>query len=257
MSRLLRLMVRMNAPRLFYMIDLRKAIMAESLSQKHAQAENIHSLSVRLKKIYDLILPNQPLWDIGCDHGYVGLHAYRNRLCTEVNLVDQSREVLHSTYRRIAEWFPERTGEGLRVWCLDAGREALPISSGTVVMAGLGTGTIARMIVNLFPEKLPVEVRLVLASTFTGERLRLELLRWGWRLQHEELYPENGHVRQILACGTEGEIIHPFWNRSSISADNGLLEAFLKERRQYFSVCQSRMPDLLYLKKSLISKFGI
>lgn len=240
-----------------YKIGLQKAIMAESLSQKDPQSGNVSSLSVRLKNIYDLILPNQPLWDIGCDHGYVGLHAYRNRLCTEVNLVDQSREVLHSTYLRIAEWFPERAGEELRVWCLDAERKALPISSGTVVMAGLGTGTIVRMIVNLFSENVPAEVRLVLASTFSGERLRLGLLRLGWRLQHEELYPENGHARQILACGTEGEIIHPFWNRSSISADNGLLEAFLKERRQYFSVCQSSMSDLLYLKNSFISNFGI
>ena len=154
-------------------------------------SENIHSLSDRLKKVYDLILPNQPLWDIGCDHGYVGLHAHRNRLCTEINLVDQSREVLHSTHLRITEWFPEKTGEELRVWCLDAEREALPISSGTVVMAGLGTPTIVRMITNLFPENVPAEVRVVLASTFTGERLRLRLMRLGWRLQHEELYPEN------------------------------------------------------------------
>ena len=231
--------------------------MAESLSQRHPQSENIRPLSARLQNIYDLILPDQPLWDIGCDHGYVGLHAYRNRLCTEINLVDQSREALHGTYLRIAEWFPEKTGEGLRVWCLDAERETLSISRGTVVMAGLGTGTIVRIIENLFPENVPAEVRIVLASTFSGERLRLGLLRLGGRLQHEELYPENGHVRQILACGTEGEIIHPFWNRSSISAENGLLDEFLKERRQYFSVCQSLMPDLLYLKKSLIAKFGI
>jgi len=231
--------------------------MAESLSQKDPQTGSVHSLSVRLKTVYNLILPKRPLWDIGCDHGYVGLHAHHNRLCTEVNLVDQSREVLDSTRLRIAEWFPGGTGEGLRVWCLDAEREALPISAGTVVMAGLGTPTIVRVIANLFPENVPTEVRVVLASTFTGERLRLRLMRLGWRLQHEALYLENGHVRQILACGAEGEIIHPFWNEAPISADNGLLEAYLGERRQYFSVCQSRMPDLLHLRKSFMSSFGM
>jgi tRNA (adenine22-N1)-methyltransferase len=221
------------------------------------QAEHIPLLSVRLKNIYNLILPNQPFWDIGCDHGYVGLHAYRNRLCTEVNLVDQSSEALQNTSLRIAEWFPEGPGEGLRIWCRDAACEALPISLGTVVMAGLGTKTIVRMIANLFSDQVPVDVRLVLATTFSGEWLRLMLLRLGWRLQHEELYLENGHVRQLLACGAAGEIIHPFWNSSSLSIDNGLLEAFLQERRQYFSACQSPRSDRLYLKNSFVSSFGI
>jgi hypothetical protein len=56
--------------------------MTEFLPHKHSQAGNIPLLSGRLKKIYDLILADQPFWDIGCDHGYVGLHAYHFSLFT-------------------------------------------------------------------------------------------------------------------------------------------------------------------------------
>ena len=239
-------------------INLSATPMAElMLHQYLLHPADIPPLSARLKSIYNLILAHQPLWDIGCDHGYLGLHVYRNELCPEVHLVDRSREALQSPSLRIAGWFEEGSGEGIHVWCRDAEYEALPISIGTVVMAGIGTNTIVRIMVNLFSGLVPVGVRLVLASAFTGERLRLRMRRMEWRLQHEELYLENGNVRQILTCGVEGEIIQPFWNSSSLSLDNGLLETFLQERRQYFSVCQSSAADLLYLKHSFTDSFGI
>ncbi|NKB69046.1 MAG: hypothetical protein GKR89_18415 [Candidatus Latescibacteria bacterium] len=121
--------------------------------QKHQRTTRGPRLSDRLKLVYNLILCHQPLWDIGCDHGYLGLHAYSQQLCPEVHLVDRSRGALKNTRRRIAKWCPDEAGRRLSIWQRDAIRQTLPISRGTVVMAGLGSKTIIQMIMNLFPRQ--------------------------------------------------------------------------------------------------------
>ena len=214
-------------------------------------------LSFRLQIIYDCIIPDQPLWDIGCDHGYLGLQAHGDGLCSQVHLVDRSSAVIDELRCRVAQCWPEGHGRGLRVWRRDAEKEHLPVAGGTVVMAGLGIWTVLRIADRLFPDGPLPAVRLVLACTLKEEQLRVQLRRRGWRLQHEELFAENGHVRQLLACRAQGESIEPFWNGTALSRDNGLLQLFLTERRRYFSLSQSTEPDLVYLKQALNERFGL
>ena len=95
----------------------------------------------------------------------------------------------------------------------------------------------------------------MLAPTLREELLRVQLRRQGWYLQHEELYSEAGHVRQLQVWESAGESAQPFWNDTALSRDNGLLDMFLAERRRYFSVSQSVDPDLVYLKKALAERF--
>jgi tRNA (adenine22-N1)-methyltransferase len=198
-------------------------------------------LSARLKRVYNRVQPGGPLWDIGCDHGYLGLHAFRSGLCTEVNLVDQSAEVLRRTQPRVDECRLHGPAGNLRVWHADAASEPLPITHGTVVIAGVGHDTALRIVRNLFSNSPADGVMLVLASAPDEERLRLGLARLGWRLRNEELYVEKRHVRQVLTCGRSGQVVDPFWNGSATSVDNGLLERFLDERMAYHRSC--REPD--------------
>jgi len=213
-------------------------------------------LSTRLQIIYDRILPGQPLWDIGCDHAYVGLQAFSSGLCSEVHLVDRALPAIENLRNQIAERWPDGPGEGLRIWHSDAERDALPVAHGTVVMAGVGIFTVLRIMDRVFAGKVPTGVRLVVACTLKEELLRVHLGRLGWRLQHEELYGEAGHVRQLLAWESAGESAEPFWNDTELSRDHGLLDLFLEERRRYFSVNQSTDPDLVYLKEALAERFA-
>lgn len=121
--------------------------------QRHQRTTRVPRLPDRLKLVYNLILCNQPLWDIGCDHGYLGLHAYGKHLCPEVHLVDRSREALKNTRRHVVKWCPGETSSRLLIWEGDATRQTLPINLGTVVMAGLGSKTIIQMIMNLLPHE--------------------------------------------------------------------------------------------------------
>ncbi len=212
-------------------------------------------ISTRLKRIYDHVTPDQPLWDIGCDHGYLGLHAFRNGLSEEVHLVDRSPNACRNVCARIQRWFPERRPEGLCVWHRDAARNSLPIANGTVVLAGIGYRTILGIVINLFAPRSHDGLRLVLCAALKEEHLRLALYRQGWRLQAEELYMENNHVRQLLVCGTEGEILNPFWNGSDGSVENGLLGRYVEERRLYFSACKNPKGDLRFLKEQFAPRF--
>lgn len=216
------------------------------------------SLSVRLQLIYDCIRPDQPLWDIGCDHGYLGLRAHRDGLCSDVHLVDRAPLVVDKLRRQVQELWPDGPGAGLQIWQHDAASEQLAVTEGTVVVAGLGIWTILRVISRTFSGAVPAGVRLVLAATLEEELLRLHLCRQGWRLQHEELYAEAGHVRQLLVWEATGQEAQPFWNGPSPqSLDHGLLEEYLSERRRYFYVSQSADADLVFLKEALTSgSFG-
>lgn len=207
-------------------------------------------LSPRLQLLYDGILPKRPLWDIGCDHGYVGLAAYANRRCPEVHLVDRSERVVADLQKCLAERFP-KGHDGLHLWHCDATKRPLPVTGGTVLMAGMGTETILAVLAKLCPDRPPPDLRLVLASNVNEERLRLALARSDWRLHQETLYRDKRHVRQVIACAADGLPIHPFWNAAAGSHDHGLLEPFLKTRRRYLDSRRSQEPDLLHLRAAL------
>jgi tRNA A22 N-methylase len=213
-------------------------------------------LSSRLQNLYDCVLPDQPLWDIGCDHGNLGLWAYADGSCSEVHLVDRSIQVMDRLRRQVAERWPDGPGQGLQLWHQDAEHQQLPVTTGTVVIAGVGVWTILRIAARIFAGRVPVGVRLVLASLLREELLRVHLCRQGWRLQHEELYAEAGQVRQLLVWESTGESARPFWNDSALSHDHGLLAQYLAERRQYFSVSQSTDADLVFLKTALGERFA-
>ncbi len=214
-------------------------------------------LSPRLQNIYQCIVPGRPLWDIGCDHGYLGLQAFATGLCEPVHLVDRSALVIGQLRQRVEQSWPKGPGVGLQICHCDAEKDELSVRGGTAVLAGLGLWTILRIVDCQFPQGPPKGTRLVLACVLKEEQLRVQLRRRGWFLQHEELFAENGHVRQLLACQASGEPLEPFWNDSDCSRDNGLWPTYLAERRLYFSVSQSSEPDLVYLKQALQQRFGL
>lgn len=100
-------------------------------------------LSLRLQTIYDHLLPGKPVWDFCCDHGYLGLYAYRVGRFPEVHFVDQVPEIIErlkvrfeTKHLQSAE-FPSRAFFHMSA----AEKIKLPLQ-GTVVMAGVGSHTI-------------------------------------------------------------------------------------------------------------------
>jgi tRNA (adenine22-N1)-methyltransferase len=210
----------------------------------------IPPLSDRLGRIAACIVPGKPLWDVGCDHGYLGLHAFGSGLCSHVNLVDRSAEVVRRLEARLSQRFPEGLPSGLNLLHRDAANQDLGIEQGSLVLAGLGPGVTLAILTRQF-EAPAQDFRIVLAPDLNEERLRLSLAQRGWRLQYEELYPHTRHARQILICGRDGEAIHPFWNGSGFSRSNGLLDDYWAQRKIYYAKVRATTDEKVRLKQAL------
>ncbi len=203
-------------------------------------------LSPRLETILACIVPQQPLWDIGCDHGHLGRAAFERGLCPQVHLVDRSPRVI-AALREALEPRPD----GVELWELDAARAPLPLATGTVVMSGIGIWTAIRILTRQLAGSVPDNLRLVFACPVKEELLRLHLAGAGWRLQREVLLLEDDQVRQVIACGAQGEAISPFWNGGDLADDAGLMPRYLKERQSYYQHRQGTDPTLESLRSAL------
>ena len=46
-------------------------------------------LSKRLTAVYENLIPNEDVWDICCDHGYLGAAAYKSTRFSNIYFVDR------------------------------------------------------------------------------------------------------------------------------------------------------------------------
>lgn len=181
----------------------------------------------RFDALYSAILPGKPLWDVGCDHGLVGLRALQEDRVPFVNFVDISAAAIDSLTTRLPTDLAPRSQ--IR---LTRGQD-LPWNevAGTVVLAGLGPATI-RSIVDVIPLASRSRLQLVMSSEKNSDELRSWLDENGWRLVagSEAICRERGRFRLVFAVRyEEGERLRPFGNSIFESFDgmeylNSLIE---------------------------------
>lgn len=95
-------------------------------------------LSPRLQLISDHLIPGEALWDLCCDHGYLGLAAYDSGLFTKVYFVDQVASIMNALEKRFKEChFAEAIKTQASFLCIPGQDIAQPVS-GTLVIAGIG-----------------------------------------------------------------------------------------------------------------------
>lgn len=100
-------------------------------------------LSLRLQTIYDHLLPGKPVWDFCCDHGYLGLYAYRVGRFPEVHFVDQVPEIIERLKVRFESKHLQPADFPSRAFFHVSAAEKIKLPLyGTVVMAGVGSHTI-------------------------------------------------------------------------------------------------------------------
>ncbi len=104
-------------------------------------------LSERLAWIHSRLLSSEPVWDICCDHGILGLAALQSGH-PEVIFVDQVVPILENLRQKLKDSpqiLPEQSDQRHRVLCLDAQNLSEKLY-GTVVVAGVGGFKIADFI---------------------------------------------------------------------------------------------------------------
>ena len=94
----------------------------------------------RLNTIVGLLNPALPVWDLCCDHGYIGSAAMHRHPSTHVTFVDDKKH----TVDKLAGWLnrSSRVTRRYRVLCADVLMMELPAAAANFVIAGVSTEVI-------------------------------------------------------------------------------------------------------------------
>lgn len=135
-----------------------------------------------LRKIYDNLIPDQPVWDLCCDHGLLGEEALRSGLTKEVHFVDQSEPVM--------EKLKQQKGDlvGATFYLLNAANLPAPVS-GSIVIAGVGSHTMIKILDTL---QWHSDIRLLLSSNNKLQLIKEYFSERGW----DSYIVEASHVEE-------------------------------------------------------------
>ncbi|WP_374029689.1 tRNA (adenine(22)-N(1))-methyltransferase TrmK [Bdellovibrio bacteriovorus] len=162
----------------------------------------MYKLSERMQFIYDQLLPNKPVWDFCCDHGYMGLNAYESGRFPEVYFVDQVPHIVQQLEQRFHREYYREDALAKAFFLAKKGEDIdLPLT-GTAMVAGVGAFTIFNILQELHQKGLLHAQRLILGPQRDELKLR-EMIRaegdFGYPFcnEHYEIL-EKGRARKLL-----------------------------------------------------------
>jgi tRNA (adenine22-N1)-methyltransferase len=140
-------------------------------------------LSRRMKCFIDNALKNDVLWDICCDHGYVGIKALESSQFSEVHFVDQIPHVMDRLEVLIKQYWRIRPEHKYTLHAMSGEDLELDIC-GTMLIAGVGGLTIKK-IVSTLVEKKKLKAKRLLLSPHTDEKT---LIHYMEEIDFKKLY---------------------------------------------------------------------
>ncbi len=157
-------------------------------------SSELPKLSLRLRTLFDLADRGGEFWDIGCDHGHVGLWATQR--FSRVHWVDPSPPVQDQLKQTIAAHIPEGFSFSLR--CEKGEELKVPRSQHVFFLAGMGGKTIRRVLAHLRSQAAPDSQYLVSPHT---ELLafRAWLREEAWGFLEERAVEEGGQFYQLFS----------------------------------------------------------
>ncbi|MEN0059032.1 MAG: SAM-dependent methyltransferase [Bdellovibrio sp.] len=162
----------------------------------------MYKLSLRMQLIYDHLLPEHPVWDFCCDHGYMGLNAYASECFSEVHFVDQVPSIISRLQSRFHKEYYQPHHPTQAYFYAQKGEEILSPICGTLVIAGVGALNIYKILCELHQRGVLQTQRMILGPQRDEKKLH-DLLREKlfstkqWKL-YEHQVMERGRVRKLL-----------------------------------------------------------
>ena len=164
-------------------------------------------LSERLSKLHSYYKDSHSVWDIGCDHGQLGLSFGEVATVQELYLVDPSVKVITELKKTIDSYITRKT---LKIIIHEKrGQEVvLNSNSKTIYIAGMGGEEIKEILIHLETQLSPRD-QIVISPHRKILELRKYLHHSSFRLQDEEVLFENEQYYQIMALtfGGSGEVV--------------------------------------------------
>ena len=129
------------------------------------------SLSPRIQLFADFLIPNEPVWDFCCDHGYLGIWAGLSGAFPEVHFVDRVPQIIQKLKHDIQrERYPMPDKPLFYFWPQDGG--SIPqVVEGTVVIAGVGAFPLMQILEKLISTDKLQAKRLILSPHSSIERM--------------------------------------------------------------------------------------
>lgn len=164
------------------------------------------TLSSRLSRLQSFYQGESHIWDIGCDHGLLGLSFCHNPEVKSINLVDPSALVVAGLNKKIKDSYI--TNANL---FHDRGQKIeIKSASNCVFIAGMGGKEIGEIILHLLPQ-LGSDSKFVISPHRKIMELRKLLSELPLDLKCEEVLIEDKQFYQMLVLVPgKGAPVHPY-----------------------------------------------
>lgn len=162
----------------------------------------MYKLSRRMQLIYDHLLPGQPVWDLCCDHGYIGLNAYESRQFSDIFFVDQVSHIIENLRHRFLREYCHIDSISQAYFLTMAGEEISQKVFGNLIISGVGTFTMLKILKQLHSGGYLQAEKLLLCPQRDEEKLLVELNQiphFGYKIRNEHYkIEEKGRIRKLL-----------------------------------------------------------
>lgn len=166
-------------------------------------------LSPRLNSLRSHYCSHESIWDIGCDHGKLGLSFLNEALVKNIHLVDPSPHVIKTLSNFIDSYITEQSFK-IKIH-MKNGQEIIPGTERKLVfIAGMGGKEIDSIVHHLYPY-LTVQDDLVISPHRDILPLRQTLHDSEFSLGKESLVFDEGRFYQVISLKINGpKKVHPF-----------------------------------------------
>ncbi len=150
-------------------------------------------LSNRLLACCNFVAPGDRVADVGCDHGYLGIHLLRSGIASSVIASDINECPLSSAVRN-----SEKYGVRDRIsFYLSDGVRNIPREFDTLICAGMGGDTMVS-ILSAAPWLKSPQYRLILQCQSKTPMLRQYLSETGWRIMEESVLRDGKFLYTVM-----------------------------------------------------------
>lgn len=146
-------------------------------------------LSERLKTVFENLIPNKDVWDICCDHGLMGITAYKSKKFPTVYFIDQVPSIMEKLKDLFLKYELKNDSESKAVFICTAGEDIKTNVTGTVCITGIGGLNIFKILEGLSKNNFLNADRLILGPHKDNMKL-LELIQKSSQLDRYQLKSE-------------------------------------------------------------------
>jgi tRNA (adenine22-N1)-methyltransferase len=155
-------------------------------------------LSLRLRTLQSYYSNEQVVWDIGCDHGQLGLSFADVESVKSIQLVDPSEKVISTLHNKLKDSYI--SVPKINVHHNEGQRLKIESPSNLIFIAGMGGLEIGEIVSNLYSQ-LNETSKFVISPHRKILEVRALLNELPVSLLSEEVIVENGQFYQILELG--------------------------------------------------------